>query len=201
MKDRDYKIFKPGFFYHIFNRGNNKTDIFLEENDYLNFLRRAKLALGLLPKNETLHIHPLNSNDFAIASYCLMPNHFHFLIKQTTDTTIDRLITKICTSYAAYFNKKYQRVGHLFQDAFKAKVIDNDAYLLNLSLYIHNNPPDPFEYPYSSLQDILGVRQGQICNRSEFLNLLGQSPDQYKTLMKNFNQAEEAKITHLCFED
>jgi len=151
MNNRDYKQFAPGNYYHIYNRGNGRMDIYKDDQDYFNFLKRLKLSLGIEDKatqRQTLQslplsgirIEPLPKDAFSIICYCLMPNHFHFLIKQNNKVSISKLINKVCSSYTKYFNKKYDLVGHLLQDRFKAVVVDNDEYLLWLSAYIHQNP-------------------------------------------------------------
>ena len=99
---------------------------------------------------------------FSLLSYCLMPNHFHFLIRQNSDTSIATLMLNLWTGYSKYFNKKYERVGSFFQDQFKAVHVDNDNYLKWLSAYIHQNPTvaglveTPTLYPYSSYKEYLG---------------------------------------------
>ena len=125
MRFRDYKIFRIGCYYHIFNRGNNKQAIFLDSMDYMALLKRLKIVLGLYIDTQ-LRVHPLPKNSFSVISYCLMPNHFHFLIRQNTDVGIEKLIQKVITSYVMYFNRKYNRVGGLFQDAFGQQGLCSD---------------------------------------------------------------------------
>jgi REP element-mobilizing transposase RayT len=200
MKFRDYKTFCPGQIYHIFNRGNQKNNVFLEESDYLNFLKRLKIVLGQ-SLSYGLRIKPLPIESFSILCYCLMPNHFHFLIQQNSDVGIDRLITKVCTSYAMYFNKKYKKVGNLFQDAFKAKLVDSDSYLAYLSAYIHNNPTNIETYQYSSFPDYCGVRLGQICKQGLLLGIFNNDRLAYKKFVSGYNPNYERKIQNLIFEE
>jgi putative transposase len=156
MNTRDYKQYGKGEYYHIYNRGNLKADIFLDDEDYKSFLFR--LQRNLFPEEDfsKIRTQKLPANCFSLVAYCLMPNHYHLLIRQNTDLPTSKLITKICTSYAKYFNKKYDRVGHLFQDKFRQALVDNDSYLLWLSAYIHQNPAvarlvdKPEMYPWSS---------------------------------------------------
>jgi len=108
------------------------------------------LALGLdleILQKESLTSVPYsriringNLNLFKIHAFCLMPNHFHLLIEQIGDTSISKLISQICTSYSMFINKKYKRVGHVFQDKFKAVLIENNPQLMWTSAYIHMNP-------------------------------------------------------------
>lgn len=201
MRDRDYKVFRPGHYYHVFNRGNNKQSIFLENRDYANFLKRLKFVLGLIPVNRAqTRIRPLPYGAFSIISYCLMPNHFHFLIRQNSDIGIDKLIQKVSTSYVSYFNKQYSRVGGLFQDQFKAKLVDNDSYAKYVSAYIHNNPSD-LGYDYSSYKDIIGLRDGTIVERSVLLSWFNNSQGAYATFVKGFAQKDKQQIQDLLFED
>lgn len=179
MNTRDYKEFAPGEYYHIFNRGVGKIDIFKDDNDYFNFIKRLKLVLNWkddkspslseYSKNKKkqsqakpLQIKPLPKNSFDIVCYCLMPNHFHLLVKQAGDISISVLISKLCTSYSMYFNRRYERVGSLFQDTFKAIHIPENNYLLWLSAYIHQNPAvaglvwDLLRWKWSSYNDYVG---------------------------------------------
>src|SRR3989338_10709114 len=118
MGIRDYKNFGPGSFFHIYNRGNNKQEIFLDDGDYSFFTLRLKQ--NLYPERfDELKVQPLPSNSFSLISYCLMPNHFHLILRQNSNIPTSKLILKVCSSYAKVFNKKHDRVGHVFQDQFK----------------------------------------------------------------------------------
>ncbi|MFZ2522717.1 MAG: transposase [Minisyncoccia bacterium] len=151
MKLRDYKDVGDGSIFHAYNRGNNKEKIFFDQQDYRAFLFRLGLILGFeeaeLNKNvltnlphSRIRIEGLGKNAFKLHSFCLMPNHFHLLIEQSKNIPISNLILKLCTSYAMYINRKYKRVGHLFQDQFKSKVINSNEQLMWTSAYIHTNP-------------------------------------------------------------
>ncbi|MEK9209095.1 MAG: transposase, partial [Patescibacteria group bacterium] len=114
MLTRDYKSSAPGEYYHAYNRGNAKEPVFLDDDDYRFFLLRLDQNLSSdIAVNR--HFRPLPPNSFSLISYCLMPNHFHLLLRQDRDIPTSKLIGKICTSYSMYFNKKYGRVGHVFQ--------------------------------------------------------------------------------------
>ena len=86
-----------------------------------------------------IRITEMNQGDFKLHAFSLMPNHFHLLIEQVGDVSISKLMSKLCTSYSKYINKKYKRVGHVFQDEFKAVLIENDPQLMWTSSYIHTN--------------------------------------------------------------
>ncbi len=119
------RIFENGSFYHIYNRGNRKQQIFLRNRDYERFLEKVL---------EYKKKYPLT-----IVAYCLMPNHFHFLIQAQSNTT-SRFFSDLCNSHSRYFNVKYDTVGSLYQGRFKAKKVEKDEYLIHLSRYIHLNP-------------------------------------------------------------
>lgn len=156
------KQFQPESSYHVYNRGVGKADIFKDKQDYDAFCRR--LMLMLLPENEVEQlqhtknrIRLLNLSDrVQLQAYCLMPNHFHFMLRQIDETAITQFMHALTTSYSMYFNRKYDRVGPVFQGRFKAVWVDSDAYFMHLSRYIHCNPVklglNIYEYPYSSLQ-------------------------------------------------
>lgn len=214
MRDRDNKIFRCNNYYHVFNRGNNKENIFLDQQDYSVFLNRLELVLGLnnetstqgvplgnFDKRRRVRIVPLQPGSFDIISYCLMSNHFHFFIKQTSEIGIDKLILKICTSYASYFNRKYQRVGNVFQDTYKAKLVDSDRYAVYLSAYIHNNPSDPIKYPYSSFREYLDLHNKGICSKKFLLEYFKGNVDDYKKFVLGFSDEDEILIKDLVFDE
>jgi REP element-mobilizing transposase RayT len=187
MKNRDYKQFAEGEYYHIFNRGVGKMDIFLDEQDFLFFLKRLKENIhpermplsgsGFrgAPSPGSYVRELLPENSFELICYCLMPNHFHLVIKQLSSISISKLIAKVCTSYSMYFNKKYNRVGTLYQDQFKAVHVADDEYLLWLSVYIHQNPhvaglvKNLKDWKWGSYPDYIGARQGSLCKKDVVL--------------------------------
>lgn len=148
-------------YYHIYNRGVEKRRIFENDSDYKVFLRYLKIYLTppeiLRQQEPLLRFHLVNanlSNEAQLISYCLMGNHFHLLLHQTTKNAISKLMQKLATAYSTYFNRKYHRVGPLFESIFKATPIITDEYLLHLSRYIHQNPKERgaslADYPWSS---------------------------------------------------
>ena len=211
MKNRDYKNFVKGSVFHIYNRGNNKEKIFYDEQDYKAFLFRLGLNLGLsqeeLGKNillslpySRIRITGTSKKDFKLHSFCLMPNHFHLLIEQTGDNSVSKLISKLCTSYAKYFNKKYKRVGHVFQDQFKSVLIENNPQLLWISSYIHMNPvkdgfrKHPGDYLWSSYNDFVLDRNLPVVEKELLLELFG-GKENLKTETLNFSEKTNVKET------
>lgn len=137
--------------YHIYNRGVEKRKIFMDEQDYKVFLNYLKEYLSPLQKASvkngkggTLQVdyHPLNnfSEEISLMAFCLMPNHIHLLIKQKDKNSIKKFTKSLFTRYSIYFNKRYNRVGPLFQSSYKATNVINKDYLLDITRYIHKNP-------------------------------------------------------------
>lgn len=131
-------------------RGNDKRTIFIDNED------RKRFISTLFEKAAEENIR--------IYAYCLMSNHVHLLLHEK-DANIARLMKRINVSFVYYFNKKYKRVGHLFQDRFKSEIVDNDNYLLAAVRYIHNNPAKagmvslPEKYLWSSYNDYISAKK------------------------------------------
>lgn len=170
------------YFYHILNRGIEKRNIFLDDRDYKRFLKilkyyqyaEAKRSFSKLT-NEDLKNAQRGEKIVEIISYCLMPNHFHLLIKQVKDKGISDFIRKISNGYTRYFNTKYRRIGPLFQGPYKAVMVESDEQLTHLSRYIHLNPKVSFlvkdlnSYPWSSYTDYIGLENNDLVNKEEIL--------------------------------
>lgn len=151
------KVFAPNAYYHVYNRGWNLGNIFIDEQDYAYF--ESVLARHLSPKpsqdslgREYKHFHAKVN----LLAYCLMGNHFHILFYQYDDeTAISKLISSVMTAYTAYFNKRHKRRGSLFESTFKAAWIENDAQLMHITRYIHLNHSKYSTWKHSSYQDYL----------------------------------------------
>jgi len=135
--------------YHIFNRGSDKRNIFLLQGDYRRFIKTfyyyqfegPKPRLSELNKNRFTNFNPTqNSKLVEIIAYCLMPNHFHFLVKQLKTDGISIFMSQLSNSYTKYFNTKFKRVGSLLQGTFKSVIVKTDGQLIHVSRYIHINP-------------------------------------------------------------
>lgn len=162
------KVFVENGHYHIYNRGVEKRNIFLDEQDYAVFLSYLKSYLS--PQDEFEKVFPSRklknfADDIDLLCYCLMPNHFHFLLRQHPLSAITDFVRSILTRYSMFFNRKYERVGGLFQGTYKAVEVRSEEQLVYLTHYIHRNPsrsnPEVAEqYRYSSLGNYLGkIRQ------------------------------------------
>jgi REP element-mobilizing transposase RayT len=190
MNNRDYKKFAPGNTFHIYNRGNNKEKVFLDDQDYKAFLFRLGLCLGFTEQElnkqkfiampySRIRITGAKKNDFKLHVFSLMPNHFHLLLEQIGDIPISTLMSKLCTSYSKYFNKKHKRVGHIFQDQFKAVLIEDNPQLMWTSSYIHMNAvkdgivKHPSEHVWNSYNDFVSERNLLIVHKEFLIETFG----------------------------
>jgi len=170
--------------YHIYNRGVEKRNIFLENSDYLRFINdlfEFNDLTAVLPSNQRFSIRlpkqlqsftleqcleakPLNKHNLVdIVSFALMPNHFHLVLKQTEENGVAKFMQKLGTGYTVYFNQKYNRVGSLFQGSYKAVHIINESHFIHIPFYIHANPLD-LKFPQ--------WRKNKINNTQEALKFL-----------------------------
>ncbi len=188
--------FSIGEFYHVYSRGVDKRLIFLDDNDRERFVR----LLYAVNSDKSVQLSdyqgvaltdiPKGRCTCAIGVWCLMPNHFHLLIKELRENGLSEFMHRLLTSYSMYFNIKYKRHGTLFEKPFKAKHLSTDNYLKYQYSYIHLNPIGIIDsgwkekvikdkgcakdflskYKYSSYQDYCGVvrQEGLILNKAEF---------------------------------
>lgn len=198
------KTYVENGFYHVYNRGVEKRTIFLDNQDYLVFLSFLKNYLSPLAETKPhpvvtvtgsgpVRLRPLKNffNNVSLHTYCLMPNHFHFLISQVAADGMPHFMQALCTSYSMYFNKKYNRVGPLFQGVYKAIHVMEDSYLLHLSRYIHLNPleltgsgPVGYKtYEFSSYSYYLGKKHAEWINPQPILAFF---KTQQRTGLKDF---------------
>ncbi len=205
--------FSEGEYYHVYNRGVDKRTIFLEARDYRRFLALLYVSNSTRAVDTNMHFQEGKSftelfsterDDILveIGLYCLMPNHFHILVREKVEGGLSKFMGKLATAYSMYFNKKLTRTGTLFEGAFKAKHVNTDNYLKYLFAYIHLNPVkiiDPewkengikdrdgakkylTEYTYSSYLDYMGAEriEDKILNKAVF--------PKYFVAPKDFNQ-------------
>lgn len=215
-------------YYHIYNRGVEKRLIFQEPQDYFVFL--SYLKEYLVPKNEeelreklsdsnTSYkekdkiIKALRLNNFAseinLLAYCLMPNHFHFLINQNSRISIDKFMNSLATRYSMYFNRKYKRVGSLYQDVYKAVLVTTDEQLLHLTRYIHKQAlalqGDAWERRMSeqpsSYLDYIGKRKTEWVKPDEILSFFSKTNQKlsYEAFVKQ--ETDLGIINKIILED
>ena len=211
-------IISPGEYYHIYNRGVEKRKIFLDKKDYIRFQKllylsqNQKAVVYKETKNKKLGEIPINNKSVYIGSYCLMPNHFHILIKEKEGGGISNFMRKLLTAYSMYFNKKYNRKGPLFESRFYSQHIDSDNYLKYIYSYICLNPTklidpewkdrgikDPnkalkycSDYEYSSTRDHLGIKRDEnlILDLKEFPEYFVNTKDFKSELLDWLKYAE-----------
>jgi REP element-mobilizing transposase RayT len=207
--------FAPGEYYHLYNRGVNRERVFFEPENYLFFLRRLREQLSPI---------------LEVVAYCLMPTHYHLLVQvkalQTSQTSevskTSEVCLKVCSevcsarvsgammrlavSYTKAVNKRYERVGPLFQGSFQARHVDRNEYLVYLSRYIHLNPQaagyveHAEEWQYSSYRDYLGARQGTLPVPGVVLGQFS-SPNAYRQFVEQQAPEAEERIAGLLFEE
>ncbi|MFH2061980.1 MAG: transposase [Candidatus Beckwithbacteria bacterium] len=205
-------------YYHVYNRGFNKNLIFQSPGDYSRAFKTIQYYQFITPsiKFSYLNSRPLEQQKsilgqlvqttIDILSFCFMPNHFHFLIKQNKDNGILNSIGKFSTSYANYFNILHEKNGPVFEGRFKAVRVSSNEQLLHLSRYIHLNPYTASivkdinqlqNYPYSSLKEYLHPKRFNLAQTNEILSQF-KSPQNY--LNFNLDHADYQKQLHLIKE-
>ncbi len=224
------KTYVANGYYHAYNRGVEKRDIFIDDQDYRVFLSFLKSYLSPEsgaksphPIEETtgsrlVRVRPLKSffGEVSLLAYCLIPNHFHLLVWQSHPHGMAKFIQALCTSYSMYFNKKYKRVGTLFQGPYKAALVDTDTYLLHLTRYIHLNPLElltgsrpvkAVAYPYSSYAHFLGRKKAiwlhpepvleffRTARRTSFADFLS-----YESFVEDFTDDPRAVVGKLAID-
>ncbi len=203
MPRRDIPLI-AGEYYHIYNRGNNRQSIFFEEENYVFFLRRLREYLAQ-PSEPCV----------TLVAYCLIPTHFHWLL-QPHDDDLSHHLQLFSISYTKASNKRYERVGALFQGQFQAKRVDRNEYLLHLSRYIHLNPvqaglvKQPEDWAFSSYREYLGLRQGKLPKPDIILAQFAavQTSEVFKTLEVLYREfiaaylpTDKKHIAHLTLDD
>ncbi|MDP1722548.1 MAG: transposase [Candidatus Gottesmanbacteria bacterium] len=197
--------------YHVYNRGVNKADIFIDDQDYRVFL--SYIATALRPKDEKklremaseeslsykergVAARELRLKNFTgkidLLAYCLMPNHFHFLLQQKGESDMSEFVQSVMTRFTMYENSRHKRVGSVFQGTYKAVLITNDAQLLHVSRYIHRNP---FSLKRSHLLRLDPKKRSQILRLqpSSYPNYLGEIHQEWvkpKTILSYFSKAK-----------
>lgn len=195
----------PNEHYHVFNRGNNKQDIFLDERDWVRFLflllyMQSPITLFNISsiisnfiKHRVFNSSQKNKDKIIknrtveLIAFALMPNHFHVIIKETNAGGISRYMQRVLNAYTKYFNTKYKKTGHLFQGPFKIVHIEDNEQLLHLSAYIHRNPREIKEWKnkehgffWSSFQDYIKEnRWGDLLARQIILEQFS-NPKEYR---------------------
>ncbi len=220
------KEYRADSYYHIYNRGVEKRDIFMDNQDYavftsyiknyllpkdVDFLQETLTNPQSTPKQKSESLKLLRMNNFhgniTLVAYCLMSNHFHLLLKQTDSNGIDKFMNSLMTRYTMYFNHRYKRVGPLSQGNYKAVLVQTEEQLLHLSRYIHTNPTSKgvaFQsYPHSSYMHYLSYTHDVWINPKEVLDYFSkQGFNSYPNFVNDNNVYESVKmIAHLVLSE
>lgn len=226
-KNRIKSYIENGY-YHIYNRGVEKRTIFQDSQDYRVFLHYLKLYLSPPESLKSIkgnsfieHPRQRSLNNFhgkiTLVAYCLMPNHFHLLLKQEPAKGIEEFMRSLGTKYVQYFNKRHKRIGPLFQDIYKAVLIETDDQLLHLSRYIHLNPLEintkdgPLSKKllnsYSSYADYLGKRETKWMHPKEILSFFKTAQKtslkdilSYQSFVEDYQEPPEEILGELILE-
>lgn len=201
-------IFANNEFYHVFNRGVEKRITFTTKRDFNRFIetmdyyRIKDPPIRFSFKNRPIIVQKNTASSplVEIICFCLMPNHFHMLVRQIENNGITIFLSKLSNSYTKYFNTKYKRLGPLFQGSFKAVRIEDDEQLLHVSRYIHLNPLidyltiDLRTYSYSSYPEFLGLKKG-FCKKEVILDNFKTPSDYEKFVLEQEDYGR--KIKHI----
>jgi putative transposase len=206
--------------YHIYNRGLDKRPTFTDFNENLRAYQAIKfyrfesppVRLSYFVRYGTKKIEELTESSWgnqlvSIIAYCLMPNHFHFILRQEVDGGISKFISNFENSYTRYFNTKSKRVGGLFLDDFQNVLVDSEEQLLHLTRYVHLNPysssiiktlDELLKYEWSSLKEYIGGGEEPICNKEMVMSYF-KNKESYKTFVfdRADYQRELKRIEHL----
>lgn len=172
------RIMSESGIYHVMVRGNAGDNIFIDSQDkekYIKILKEKK-----------------EDANFRLYAYCIMTNHFHIIIKEE-DEPLSNIMKRINISYALYFNKKYDRVGHVFQGRYRSEPIEDDRYLLTAVRYIHNNPVKAKlvticdEYSWSSYNEYIRRTDESLIDSGFVLSLFSSDKNRSVKLFKNFS--------------
>jgi len=182
----------PNYPYHIVQRGHNKQKVFHSETDY--------------QKYYTLLMTISREEKVIIQSYCLMPNHIHHLLIPETTDGLALTMRRINITYTHYYNRKYQRLGTLWQGRYYSSIVDKDSYLWIVSRYVERNPvragivEEPEQYKWSSARFSLGLERNFILDNRWWLN--GSDKHAYAKFLKEKEREEEIyEITYRSFKN
>lgn len=208
-------IISPDEAYHVFNRGINKQQIFLENSDYVRMLflilflqsNEVFYNIGRNVKNfikngnfdvpENIIAEILKNRTVELISFSLMPNHFHLFVLELEEGGVSRYLQRIEIAYTKYFNTKYRRSGYLFQGPFQSVHTDTNEQVLYLSAYIHLNPKEIKQwknkehfYPWSSYQDLIKENRWGKLLKHDIISGQFSNPEEYKDFVQTSGAKE-----------
>lgn len=178
-------------FYHLYTRGVDKQTIFKDEHDYTVFLGLLKRYLSASPsKNLSRHTYVNYGEQLELLCYALMSNHVHMLIYQHDERTISQFMRSLMTSYSMYFNKRYKRVGPVFQSRYRGVIIDSDSYLYHISRYIHRNPTRWRHSPHTSIGFVTGEKQADWVRPGRIIELF-KNTTEYLAFLEDYDPKQD----------
>jgi len=201
--------FANGEYYHIYNRGVDKREIFSNKKDYDRMIEtvwfvndkksytgladhKRKKSKGGPPRSAFADLGGLEGSEklVEIICYCFNPNHYHFILKQIENGGISLFMSKLGNSYTKYYNTKYSRSGPLYSGKFKSIHINSNEYLLYLSAYVNSNNfihgyDDNEDWPYCSYPDYVGERAGKLCQKEIILGQFDDDQKKYEKFCRN----------------
>lgn len=176
--------FIEGNYYHIYNRGCNRENIFRSEDNYLFLIEKLK--------KYSIELH------VSVIAYCLMPNHYHFLVKQNGNIEAGLLPQNIFNGYTKAFNNSFERSGTLFEGPYKSIHVDKTEYVVHLCRYIHRNPfdakivKDIEDWKFSNYLECVGKRKGVIFEKEFMIDHFG-SVEGYEKFVLEYQVDSETK--------
>ena len=185
-------MYAPHEFYHVYNRGVGRQCIFTHDRNYIFLLRRAKRYLP--------------DYDLRIIAYCLMPNHYHFLLCPGDEHAVPRFLQRLFSSYTQAFNLQERRSGTLFQGRPRKVLVDSDGYLLHVCRYIHRNPLEAglveklSDWPYSNYLEWIGAREGSLIDREFVEAHFPTAGDYERFVLDDVDEAVEKRVLAYCVD-
>ena len=175
-------VFSSGHYYHVYNRGAGKGRMFFTPGNY-------EYLIKLIPRYSQRY-------GAGVSAYCLMPNHYHFLLRQETDVPLSKFVNVLFNAYVQALNKQQGRSGALFEGRFRHARVEREEYLLYLCRYIHWNPvkaklvAKPEDWPYSNYLECIGRREGifrdEVFIREHFLR-----PEAYQRFVLEYQEHDQ----------
>ncbi len=183
-----------GYYYHIYNRGNNRQNICIQDHDYIRLLE-------LFTKNK-------DNYSVSFIAFCLMPNHYHLILRQNGGQSLSKFIKSTFQSYVQSFNHRNKRTGKLFEGKAQGKLIDETEYLLHLCRYVHLNPVEAGfvqkadDWKYSNYLEFIGKRN-EVLFDSEFMDTYAYEMDNYREFVVEYDtlRKENKEIEKYLFNE